>query len=377
MSDLVFGLSSGFEKADLEAILLHGANMGASDINILSNMPVLAKIYGRMVPITSRNLSITESSLAVNMLYGENGMAILSSGKPVDPSYEICPSRGVRHRFRVNATARRGGVMITIRTIPSDPPLISTMNLPQEILDNIMPSSGMVLIVGTTGSGKSTLLSSIIRNFIENGSNKKILTVESPIEFVYDNIKSPDGSVFISQEEVGIHIGSFREGGENALRQTPDIYLQGEARDAESIEALLSICRTGHLSMSTVHAGGVAQTARRIITAFPREERDVMAVDVLENMRMVIFQRLANSLDGKRIALREWLVFTEEIREELLGLQPEAVPAAIRRMLRDREQTIAHAAKRAYDAGLIDKHTWFYSGGIDGSDGGVKGEVNG
>ena len=356
-------LSAGFTKEDLDHILMKAVESGASDINISTNLPVIAKLYGRLVPFTSRPLNFSEANQVVNMLYGENGMAILSSGNPVDPGYEILAGRGLRYRFRVNATARKGGVLVTIRTIPGIPPKLSEMGLPDDILNNIMPVSGIVLVVGTTGSGKSTLLASVIREFKETGNNLKIITCESPIEFDYETVKSHDGSVIVAQEEVGAHIQSFAQGAENALRQTPDIFLLGEARDGPSIEALLNVSRTGHMTMSTVHTGSVSATYRRLIASFPRDGRDAIAIDIIENLRLVVFQRLANSLDGKRIALREWLVFDEDVRKELMDTPTERVPSRIDEMVAGRKQSIRDAANRAFEAGLIDEATRRYSGG--------------
>ena len=117
-----------------------------------------------------------------------------------------------RFRFRVNGTAclvsGHDGIQITLRTIPTTPPTMASMNLPEHICEYIAPEQGVIYITGATGSGKSTLLSSIIGDIAgQTDSNRKILTYESPIEFVYDDIKKT--TAVVSQSEIPLHLPSF------------------------------------------------------------------------------------------------------------------------------------------------------------------------
>ena len=142
------------------------------------------------------------------------------------------------------------------------------MNLPQTILDAIEPEQGVVYITGATGSGKSTLLASIIRDIAENAeSHRKILTYESPIEFVYDTVEKT--SSIVSQSEIPRHLPSFAAGVRNALRRKPRLILVGEARDPETISAVMEAAMTGHPVYTTLHSNGVAETMRRLVTTFP------------------------------------------------------------------------------------------------------------
>lgn len=87
------------------------------------------------------------------------------------------------------------------------------------------------------------------------------------------------------------------------------------------IEAAL----TGHPVYTTLHTNGVAETMRRLVTSFPAGERHGRTIDILETIRLVIWQKLVPSIDGKRVALREYLIFDEEIRDILLESDPENV----------------------------------------------------
>lgn len=342
-------------------ILMHCVKMGASDITLQTNEPIIAEIFGRLNKVTRRRLSNNEVSEIINAMYGPNGTAQIMSGKDVDTHYEIRPNRSERFRFRINATGclveGHDGIQITARTIPSDPPKIADMNLPQPVLDAIMPEQGIVYVTGATGSGKSTLLASIIRSIAENvDSNRKILTYEAPIEFVYDSVEK--ASSVVSQSEIPRHLPSFAAGVRNALRRKPRLILVGEARDVETISAAMEAAMTGHPVYTTLHSNGVAETVRRLVTTYPAEERAGRTIDLIETMRLIISQRLAPTIDNKRVALREYLVFDEKIRDTLLEIDPINITAMVRKLVREQGRTMAADAKEKFDAGVISERTY-------------------
>jgi defect-in-organelle-trafficking protein DotB len=340
----------------MDAILMHAAKVGASDITFQTNEPIYAEIYGKLVKITRRRLANTEVGEIINSMYGPNGTAQIMSGKDVDTHYEIRPNRSDRYRFRINGTGCQveghDGMQITARTIPSDPPKLASMNLPQVILDALSPEQGVVYVTGATGSGKSTLLSAIIRSIAEDPeSHRKILTYEAPIEFVYDSVEKT--SAIVSQSEIPRHLPSFAAGVRNALRRKPRLILVGEARDAETIGAVMEAAMTGHPVYTTLHSNGVAETMRRLVTTFPSEERQGRTIDIIETIRLVVSQRLVPTVDGKRVALREYLVFDEKVRDILLETDLTNITNAVRKLVREKGRTMVADAKETVDAGII------------------------
>lgn len=337
-------------------IFIHCVNLGASDVTLQSDEPIYAEVFGRIRRITNRRLSNTEVGDILNGIYGPNGTTQLMSGKDVDTHHEIRPARGERYRFRINATAclveGHDAIQITARTIPTNPPTMQSMNLPQAIVDAITPEQGVVYITGATGSGKSTLLSSIIRSIVEDPeSHRKVLTYEAPIEFVYDSIEKE--SCIVSQSEIPRHLPSFAAGVRNALRRKPRLILVGEARDPETIGAVMEAAMTGHPVYTTLHSNSVAETMRRLVTTFPAEERQGRTVDIIETVRLIVSQRLVPTIDGKRIALREYLVFDEAVRDALLEADPTSITAMVRKMVREKGRPIIVDAQEKFDAGLI------------------------
>lgn len=348
--DFLFNVPPALTKAALNDLLIHCVIHKASDIKLQPDRPILAKINGSIVPITRRNLGDNEVRMMISEIYGANATAQLSSGEAIDPAYEVNPDRMTSYRFRVNATACRvmggDGMQITLRSLPSKPPKWEDLEIEQEITDNFTPKQGMVLIVGATGSGKSTLLAAGIAGVLENKDDHDIQTYEAPVEFTYDscNIRSTN---IISQSEVGRHIKSFAMGVRASMRRSPTIILVGESRDVETMSATTEAALTGHLCYSTVHANGVAETIRRMINSFPEGERNSRAVDILESLRMIVAQRLVKNPQGGRTALREWLVFNDEVRDRLFSVPVDQMSTMTRKIVIERQQTFLDAADRA------------------------------
>ncbi|WP_133127724.1 Dot/Icm type IV secretion system ATPase DotB [Legionella nagasakiensis] len=350
-----------FTPVFMDKMLEHAEHLNASDITIQTGEPIFAEVYGRLIKITNRRLSNTELGDLINAIYGPNATTQLLSGQDIDTHYEFRPNRGVRYRYRVNGTAclveGHDAIQITLRTIPTTPPSLETMNLPPHILEAIEPQEGIVFITGATGSGKSTLLASIIRNLIEKeDSNRKVLTYEAPIEFVFDEIETI--SAVVSQSEIPRHIPSFAEGVRNALRRKPRLIMVGECRDSETISAALEAALTGHPVYTTLHTSGVAETMRRLVTSFAGEERLGRTIDILETIRLCIWQKLVPTVDGKRVALREYLVFDEETRDILLEGDPNEVTNTTRKLVRQRGQLMTHDAKEKLEQGIINERTY-------------------
>ncbi len=352
---------SRFEGSDIDKLLAHCETLHASDITLQTGEPVFAEVYGKLLQVTRRKLSNTEVGEALNEIYGPNGTTQILSGQDVDTYYEFRPNRNERYRYRVNGTGCQvggnEGIQITLRSIPYEPPDLADLNLEPEILKAYAPPQGVVYVSGATGSGKSTLLASIIKELAQYAdSNRKILTYEAPIEFVYDTIDKP--ASVVSQSEVPRHIPTFARGVRNALRRKPHLIMVGEARDPETINAVVEAALTGHPVYTTVHANGVAETIRRLVTAFPKEERQARTVDIIETVRLVIWQQLAPSIDGKRIALREYLVFDEDVRDELLESDLDQITAAVRKLVHTKGQPMSVDAKKKFDAGKISERTY-------------------
>jgi defect in organelle trafficking protein DotB len=350
-----------FGADNFEPILAHCSKMDTSDITFQTGEPVIAEIKGHIYKITKHKLSTAEVGDILNLLYGPNGTTQILSGHDIDTHYEFHPTRTERYRFRVNGTGCQveghHGIQLTLRTIPAEPPKLGTLNLQKEIIDAMAPREGVVYVTGATGSGKSTLLAAIIREIVEDPEcNRKVLTYEAPIEFVYDTIEKP--TAVVSQSEIPRHLPSFADGVRNALRRKPRLILVGESRDVETISAVVEAALTGHPVYTTLHTTGVPETIRRLVGTFPAEERAGHTIDIIETLRLIVCQKLVPTVDGKQVALREFLAFSEDVRNVLLESDPDQVTSVTRRLMNERGQSMVVDAKKKLDEKIISEREY-------------------
>lgn len=354
------------ESALLQQITLELVAQGGSDIYFMSGYPVLAKVHGRLVQMTDRRLTTPECLQIVNWAAGtEQAAGRLAQGLESKSSYNsIHPterdSRGEKRRFRFRSNAIRCeyrgamGVQIVMRAIRSEPPRVADIGLEEEIVRASTPETGVIYVTGATGMGKSTTFSGMVRRILEEDTPIKgnILTIEEPIEYVFDDIDSSHSVV--AQSEVGRDVQSFDHGVISAMRHDPSLIVVGETRDEPTASAVLKAALTGHPCYTTVHVNDVPSVFSRMLSFYPPEVRHTMLYEVVDSSRLLINQRLVPSLDGKRVPLREYLVMTASIREQVINSSdPQRIVGVMRECLHRHGKTMGKAAQEAYERGLI------------------------
>ena len=213
-------------------------------------------------------------------------------------------------RFRMNLYFQRGEVSMVIRHIRNRVANPDDLGLPQVLKEMVMGREGLVLFVGTTGSGKSTSMAALIqyRNERHHGH---ILTIEDPIEYTFTHAQS-----IIGQREIGFDTLSYSNAMREAMREAPDMIMIGEARDLETMDAVLSFADTGHLVLSTLHAANAVQALERILYMFPGDAKNRLLMDLSLNLRCVVAQRLVPGLEEGKVHLAaEVLINTPYVAE--------------------------------------------------------------
>ena len=212
-------------------------------------------------------------------------------------------------RFRINVFRQRGEAAIVIRQIKAQIPTVKDLQLPSVIENLIMEPRGLIIIAGATGTGKSTTVASMIdyRNSRRSGH---ILTIEDPIEFIHDHKRS-----IVNQREVGLDTKSFKEALRRAMREAPDVIMIGEIRDAETMQQALSYADTGHLCIATLHATNTIQCMERIIGLFPEINRNQLLMDISQNLRAIVCQRLLIDVYKKRVPATEILFNEPQVKK--------------------------------------------------------------
>ena len=352
----------GLNKKDFDEILWCAYKLGASDVSIQSEDYVVFMISGVQTRASNRTLQQFEIESVATCLYGSNAIAMLSQGDALDPRYEIRPQRGEKIGFRCNMIPSRvdgndRGVSITMRVLPKNPPVIDTLYVPQEIAINALPRNGLNVIAGVTSSGKSTLIASILRMAIEDRNDpRKIITYESPIEYIYDGI--PCFGPKISQTSIGGNSGGIKTWGEaveTAMRRAASIVLIGECRDGKTIDGCISMALTGHCTLTTVHADSVSGAFRRMVAMAAEEGggNESVSERLLGSLNMIVVQTLCQKIGGGRVALREWLLIDKTLQDRLFAGDFSKIAMEMQKEVSQNGTSMAHAAYKAYRDGLI------------------------
>jgi defect-in-organelle-trafficking protein DotB len=354
-------------------VILKGveANGGFNDLDIATDKPITIFKHGRLFHITDRPLKNEEVREIVNHIAKDaSAYSAVTSGDEIDKAYVILDELAdevVIRRYRMNMVPVRNkfgteAVHITCRSIRSDPPRLDTLDIEPELLPHLVARQGLGMVVGETGSGKSTLIASIIGNEVSKpGNYKKVLTAESPVEYIYDNVQHPDNLVFQQEvSEFGGDVKTFSGAVRNNLRRNPNIIVIGESRDLETIQAMLRAASTGHMTYTTLHANSVGEAIRRTLNEFSVTEKQARLYEMMSIMRFVVVQYLAETIDGGRVALREFLVFTPEIRKALQDCNADDVVTTIHKFVESHGQSLKKAATIQFDKKVISEQEYKY-----------------
>ena len=320
-----FDLTPGFLAPEFRDFIRKVYNLGASDIKIQSNDYVWADVNRFWWPVTKRRMQPGEVDSALTILTDQSSMGLVNAGEAVDSRVDLALTSDDVHEFRLNATGcmvngTREGCSITLRAIPKVIPSLQDLGIEAEIVENLFPRYGLILIVGTTGSGKSTTLAATLKHRLQERTHDPvaILTYEAPIEYSLAGLaagKMPEPS----QVSIGAgqHLKSFEMAPPNAMRRRGDVIVMGEIRNVDSAKAGAELGRTGHVVMATLHVDTPGQCIDRMIKFFPDDQQQGEAFALLDQLRLVIAQKLARRKDGGKIAFRSWVVVNRELKRTL------------------------------------------------------------
>ncbi|MEO7329396.1 MAG: PilT/PilU family type 4a pilus ATPase, partial [Minicystis sp.] len=275
-------------------------------------------------------------------------------------------------RFRFHFHIQRGAIGAVIRPVPSGQVSFASLGLPASLARFADSPRGLVLVTGATGSGKSTTVAAMIHH-INSTSSKHIVTLEDPIEFVHDDMLS-----LITQREIGSDTPDFASGLRNVLRESPDVILIGEMRDAETMSVALSAALTGHLVISTLHTVDATQTLQRILSYFPEHLREQIAMDLSLSLRGIAAQRLVprEGPGGGRIPAVEILEATPAVTRLIREQRVEEVADVM--LLSGQMETFNNALIRLHKEGAISYETGAaYAANADEFRMGVQGTTRG
>ncbi len=285
----------------LDNILEKAINKKASDVHLTFGIEAMARVNGKLEPLSSKIVTPEMTERWVNDL---NEDINLSRIKEIDFAYHFKD-----YRLRVNAFRQQGAWAIAIRIIPNKIEEIKELGLPEKLKEIIEEPRGLFLVTGPTGSGKSTTLASMIDR-INRNFDKHIITLEDPVEYIHEHKKS-----IVNQRTVGNDTKTFADGLKAALRQDPDVILVGEMRDLETISTAIMAAETGHLVFGTLHTNNAAETIERVINVFPPHQQSQVRIQLSLSLLGVLSQQLLSTVNGdERIVATELLISNTAVK---------------------------------------------------------------
>jgi len=333
---------------ELNAVLRHAVESGASDVHLKVGQPPVFRSDGQLAPAPGAD-SLTDGDLEAVLalvtaafprrreVFDETGDLDLAYSDPGLP------------RFRVNGFRQRGAISFAFRAIPDEIPGFADLHLPAGVARLAQEQRGLVLVTGATGSGKTTTLAAMLDE-INRTRRQHIVTIEDPIEVLHK-----DRSCIVSQREVGLDTVSFDQALRRVLRQDPDVILIGELRDSETAQTALQAAESGHLVFSTLHTLDAAETIGRMVEFFAPEKQPQVVSILAGVLRGVISQRLLPRVDGGRIPAVEVMVSNARIAELIRERRTDEIPDAIADGEFFEMQSFANALIALVLEGLVDR----------------------
>jgi twitching motility protein PilT len=333
---------------DISEILAFANEKGASDLHISSGEPPIVRIDGDIQKVDMPSLPKDEVHSMLYDILNDQQRKIFEEKKEIDFALDV---KGIA-RYRVNAFYQSRGEAIVFRTIPTKIMSLEELGLPMMLAELTKKTKGLVLVTGPTGSGKSTTLAAMV-DFINQNEKAHILTIEDPIEFVYEPKLS-----LINQRELGTNTHGFANALRSALREDPDVILVGEMRDLETISLAMTTAETGHLVFGTLHTSSAAKTVDRVIDVFPPEQQGQIRAMFAESILAVVTQNLLKRKDGKgRVAALEIMIGTPAIRNLIREGKVAQIPGMMQTGKKFGMQTMDATLVELFKQGEVSEET--------------------
>ena len=328
---------------NMERVLRMMAEKSASDVYLSASSPILIKINGQLLQLIDQPLVHDQPRKLLAELLTPSQLEELDDTGELNVGVSL-PGVG---SFRLSAFKQRGSIAAVFRCIPFVIPTLESLNVPSVLNTMILEKRGLILMVGATGAGKSTTLAAMLEQRNQQLAGH-ILTIEDPIEFLFNNKKS-----VVNQREVGRDTQSLQIGLKNALRQAPDCIMIGEIRDRETMTAAISYALSGHLVLTTLHANNSYHALGRILSFYAPEARPALLADLAAGLRSIVSQRLLRATAGGRIPAVEVMLNTKLVSELIERGDFSGEKEAMEKSLAEGSQTFEQDLARLINNGIV------------------------
>lgn len=310
----------------MKSLLRLVAQQGASDLHISVGRYPTLRLDGKLYPMTQESILSTEDTQALSdVLLSEDDKKKLIDEGQVDFSYNFED----KARFRTNIFFQQGKISIAMRLVSGRLNTLEELNISPALYDFTHKTQGLFLVTGPVGHGKSTTLSALI-DFINHNDDKHIITIEDPIEYVYEQDRC-----VIDQREVGRDTKTFADGLRSVFREDANVVLLGELRDLDTISTAITAAETGHLILATLHTNDTSQTVDRIVDVFPSHQQNQVRSQLANVLLGVVSQRLLPKVGGGRIPAIEIMINNHAVANLIRENKTYQIDSVIETSLRD------------------------------------------
>ena len=287
---------------EIDKILDSAKEKDASDVHLICGLKPMLRIRRNLIEYECDNPFAEEDMYEIYDYFVRGNVdkdRVFKETKKLDTSFEFEDIR-----LRVNISLANEIPIFTMRLIKNELPKYEDLGVPDIVRRMTYQPQGLILVTGKTNSGKTTTLNALINEINEN-QNKKILTLENPVEYKHTSKKS-----VIVQKEIGAGRDclTFSSGVKNSLREDCDILVIGEIRDRETMEAAIETAESGHLVIGTLHTKSCAETIDRMVNFYEIRDQQTVKYLISSLLKLVISQRLLPSKTGELVLVPEVMV---------------------------------------------------------------------
>ena len=321
-----------------------------SDLHLKAGIPGAMRLRGVIQKMMTKPLCQDDMETLIFPIMSEKQRKVLEDTGGSDFAHvvgaDIC-------RFRVNILKQRGKLAMVARRVNTSIPSFEKLGLPPSIEKLCHYDQGLVILAGVTGSGKSTTIASMLE-YMNQREALHILTIEDPIEFVFEDKLS-----IVNQREVYLDVCDWHTALKHAVREDPDVILVGEMRDQETFEAGVHAAETGHVVFGTIHASTAASTISRILDLFPPIQHHAIRQTLGFNLKAVVAQKLVPSIKPgvSRVPTNEIMMVNPTIKDLILKSKDDSLLAAIQMGYQEGMIDFAENLFQLVERGDIDKPT--------------------
>jgi len=319
---------------------------GASDLLITVGKPPQLRIYNEIESLGYPPLMPADSKRLCMSVLNEEQAERFQADKEID----ISISRSGSGRYRVNIYQQRGSLAMVVRVVSMNIPSFESHGRPDIVRDLAELRRGLVLLTGPTGTGKTTTVAALI-DHINRTRSCHVICIEDPIEYVHAHKKAT-----VDQREIGPDTISFGAALRTVLRQSPDVIVVGEIRDADSAQAAITLAETGHLTLATLHTRGAVASVNRLVDIFPSEQSSQVRAQLADSLAAVLWQQLLPRKDQDGLVLAcEVMVVIPAIRALVRQGRTHEIQSLIQSGRKHGMTTMEQSVDDLVEKGLVER----------------------